>query len=73
MKKDKFYHMIAGALAFLVGAFLFNNNIGLLFSILAGAGKEIYDIFDDETTKDVELFDFLATVAGGLIIYILFM
>jgi len=92
LQNDKKDHIAAGAFAALIGlAFGFNVGLsqvfcGLLFPILAGAGKEwIWDgwlsikyegkkfPFTNKIIQKgtVDVWDFVATTSGGLIIVIL--
>lgn len=70
IQPDKALHFIAGQAAFIV-AFLLSGNAeyGLAASCIAGVGKEAYDKIVKKGKIDV--FDALATIAGGLIPYLL--
>ena len=64
--KDKELHVLCGfAICVFVGL-IFNSNIGLLVSCLAGIGKEVYDYFHPKQ-HSVELADFIATMFGGVV------
>ena len=65
MKIDKLYHLIAGfAISLIFG--LISPFIGLVTSIVVGAGKEV--IYDKLLKKGCfEILDFIATFIGGLI------
>lgn len=70
MGRDKKLHILCGfAICVFVGI-LFNSNVGLLVACLAGIGKEVYDYFHPKQ-HSVELADFLATVFGGIIGFII--
>lgn len=65
---DKAYHFVVGFLiAVVVG--LYNPAYGLGCAVVAGLGKEIRDKVSGKGTP--ELLDFIATVAGGLLGYML--
>ena len=65
---DKLLHFIGGAVIALIGAFFSGPLAGLALAVVAGALKEIYDhLHPDGHT--VELWDFLATAAGGLLAF----
>ena len=60
---DKAGHLIAGLVVFCIFG-LFSPIIGLCAAVVVGAAKEA----GDSTGRgNVEVFDFLATVAGGAI------
>ena len=75
---DKFQHMIAGVFVALVTSivlvWLFDMgdegylkaSIVLGMAMLFGAGKEAWDYFTDSGVP--EIYDFLATALGGLIV-----
>ena len=64
---DKWLHFIAGLLvaAFIVIAIGWPGWAGLIGAVAAGLLKEA---FDWVTTKKVELWDGIATAAGGLVV-----
>ena len=66
---DKQGHFIAGQAAF-IAAFLLSWNplYGLVASCIAGIGKEAYDKIIKKGKVDV--FDAIATILGGLILYL---
>ena len=66
MRLDKVTHFLAGASLALSLGYLLPVVFGLLAAIAAGALKEIYDEFHPET-HTVDVMDFLATVAGGIV------
>lgn len=70
MAKDKIYHFAVGVLIFAISSVLFDNlMLSLGIVALAGVAKEVYDKISGKGT--CELLDFVATVAGGLVAYIL--
>ena len=70
MPKDKTLHLLAGLALSLVAGLLFCPLIGLATAAVVGALKEI--IWDWLLKKGTpEFLDFVATVAGGAIGYIL--
>lgn len=70
MQKDKLKHLLAGLALSLLAGLLCTPKWGLVVAGLAGALKEI--IWDWLLKKGTpELLDFVATVAGGVIGYVL--
>ena len=63
---DKLYHFIAGAFIFWVASYFIICPI--IPVIIIGAAKEAYDRIIKHSYMD--FWDFLATVAGGLIIWV---
>jgi hypothetical protein len=55
-------HFLAGLVIYL----LLQHRYGIVAVVLAGAGKEVYDIVFD---GDPDTYDFLWTVIGGLVAY----
>jgi hypothetical protein len=78
-KRDKLYHLVAGTLAYLLGAYYFSPAIGLLSAISAGIAKEVWDEFfrkkevDGESvrTEDGDPWDFFATILIPLILFLI--
>ena len=70
MKIDKLYHLIAGfAISLIFG--LISPFIGLVTSIVVGAGKEV--VYDKLMKRGCfEVLDFVATCIGGVIGYLIF-
>ena len=73
IQKDKIMHFTAGALIYLTIIILDLLNIytfasPLLMVLLAGIAKEIHDYFFD--SHKACIMDILATVAGGLLVYL---
>ena len=70
MPRDKKLHLLSGLALSLVAGFLICPLIGLATAAVVGALKEI--IWDWLLKKGTpELLDFVATVAGGVIGYVL--
>ena len=61
--KDKQYHLVAGFLIALLTGWV-NPFAGLTLVVLAGVGKEVYDMYVPNHTVDV--WDAIYTVVGGL-------
>ncbi|NOX40505.1 MAG: hypothetical protein GXP05_08315 [Alphaproteobacteria bacterium] len=61
--QDKIAHIAVG---FTISA-LIGGPIGLAVATIAGAGKEIWDKYSGRGTPD--LWDFVATVAGGALAF----
>lgn len=61
---DKANHFIAGTLIYVLSAMLFSSLSAMIPVIIAGIGKEIYDIIIKKSTPDIV--DFLYTVLGAL-------
>ena len=64
---DKVLHFAAGFTIALIGALIWDNEIGFALAILAGISKEIYDQFK---YGGFDWKDLLVTILGGLIIYL---
>jgi len=62
---DKLYHFIAGMIIFWVASYFMAYPI--IPVIIIGAAKEVYDKIIKHSYAD--WWDFLATVAGGLIVW----
>jgi len=60
---DKCLHFIVGVLIYAVAHFI-SPIIGLVAVAIAAVGKEVYDRYNKGT---VDLWDAVATIAGGLI------
>jgi hypothetical protein len=70
MQKDKQLHLLAGLALAIIAGLLFCPLVGLVTAAVVGALKEI--IWDWLLKKGTpELLDFVATVAGGAIGYLL--
>lgn len=66
---DKILHFILAAMiALAVGGLAESSLVALAAGVVAGAGKEVFDLFFGGT---VELLDFLAAGLGGLVVFIL--
>ena len=63
---DKLYHFIAGMIIFWVASYFITYPI--ISVIVIGALKEVWDRIIKHSYADV--WDFLATVVGGLIIWV---
>ena len=63
---DKLYHFIAGMIIFWVASYFMACPI--IPVVVIGALKEVYDRIIKHSYVDV--WDFLATVAGGLIVWV---
>ena len=63
---DKLYHFIAGMIIFWVVSHFMD--FAIIPVIVIGALKEVYDRIIKHSYVDV--WDFLATVAGGLIVWV---
>jgi len=71
IKSDKLLHFIGGMLIQLISSRITPNPIwALLIVIVIGIGKEIYDNQHKECHTP-EILDAIATIAGGLVVYIL--
>jgi hypothetical protein len=69
--EDKIKHFIVGAIIFIISIiFGLSQLVGLIFVSAVAVGKEVYDQQYPEI-HSVELFDVLATVAGGIVMIIL--
>jgi len=66
--KDKIMHFTAGMLLFLGFYLFFDAGYSLIAVALIGALKEVYDKF--HKGHCVEVKDFLATILGGLVVYL---
>lgn len=66
---DKGKHAILGTLIYLGGWALFNSLIALVIVTIIGALVEIHDYLSKKGTP--EFFDFLATVAIPIILYLI--
>lgn len=66
MTHDKKLHFAAGAIICLALGLIFTPTVGFLAAIVAGLGKEVWDILGHGTP---ELMDAVATITGGLIVY----
>ena len=65
IQQDKIKHFIAGAIASIViYVVTLDATIAVAFSVLLGAGKEVYDAQGHGT---VEVLDAVATVLGGVV------
>ena len=65
---DKKLHFIAGIVICILVALIFKNPLfGLIASVIAGIGKEIYDYYD---YGKPDFLDCLATWVGGIAGYI---
>ena len=65
---DKAYHFIAGLIVCILVSLIFKNPMyGLIASVIAGIGKEIYDYYD---YGKFDFADALATFVGGICGYI---
>ena len=65
---DKKYHFIAGVIVCILVSLIFKNPMyGLIASVIAGIGKEIWDYFD---YGKFDFADALATWVGGIAGYI---
>ena len=70
MKIDKAYHLIAGFVIAIVFG-LISPITGLICSVVIGAGKEV--VYDKLMKRGCfEVLDFVATVIGGVIGYLIF-
>ena len=66
MTKDKILHLAAGAIASAVVFWISGNPwLGLAAAVVAGVAKEYWDSRGHGT---VDVWDFVATTAGGLLI-----
>lgn len=64
--QDKCLHIIVGVMIFAITNLLLGSAVAMAVVTVVAAAKEVYDYFNkDKHTPDV--FDFLATVAGGLL------
>ena len=63
---DKLYHFIAGMIIFWVASYFMTCPIIPVIAI--GAGKEVYDKIIKHSYVDI--WDFLATGAGGILIWV---
>jgi len=70
VQRDKILHFFVGGgiIAFL---YPFINLCAIAVLCVATISKEVWDYYDDETKKDVELWDIIATLAGGAVAYLL--
>lgn len=79
MEKDKLLHLGVGFLIGVVGVIASSPTLGLTGAVLAGIGKEVYDQVDNTLAArkglaprhSVDPKDFVATVAGGAIAFVL--
>jgi len=62
MKRDKIYHVVAGALIAAAAGYLSSPAIGLTAGVITGAGKEAWDYAGNGTP---EWGDFVATLMGA--------
>ncbi len=71
IQKDKLLHFITGTYLFMIAALFLQLWAALLIVAIVGAAKEIY--YDKVLDKGTpELADFLYTLAGGLIAFLIF-
>lgn len=71
IQKDKLLHFITGTYIFMISALFFQLWAALLIVAIVGALKEVYyDKILDKGTP--ELADFLYTLGGGLITFLIF-
>lgn len=70
MPNDKIIHFLGGAVICLAVSLFFGGLIGLTVAIVAGIIKEAYDMTGKGTP---ELMDAIATIAGGLVGFLLIM
>lgn len=71
IQKDKLLHFIAGTYIFMFSALFFQLWGALLIVSIVGAVKEVY--YDKVLDKGTpEFVDFLYTLAGGLITFLIF-
>ena len=71
LAKDKLGHMVAGLVIFSVLVVFIKPFVALIATLLAGAGKEVYDLFNkDKHTPDI--WDFVATTTIPIILFILY-
>lgn len=64
---DKWLHFFAGLVITAFFAISLGWKCVLPVALVAGAAKEIFDYF---TTKKIELWDAVATIAGGFVIQV---
>jgi hypothetical protein len=67
---DKQAHFFSGLALCLAVALFFGAYAGLAVAVLAGIGKEVYDIYGRGTP---DIFDAVATSAGGALGFVLIM
>lgn len=67
--KDKIKHFLGGLAISILVTFVFTPMWGLIAAVIAGASKEAYDKASGK--GKVEWLDFWATVAGGILGYII--
>lgn len=66
MAYDKKLHLVCGLFISLIIGLIFNPVLGVTASVVAGAGKEVYDYFNKDK-HTVEFKDFAVTSIGGLL------
>lgn len=69
MKYDKKLHAAVGLFIFIIGYMVFDANIALGLSVLAGLGKEVYDKVSKKGTP--EFMDFVATITIPVILWLI--
>ncbi|WP_018250302.1 hypothetical protein [Orenia marismortui] len=72
MQKDKVLHFIVGTVIVLLCLLVqLPIIVTLVLLVAAAAGKEVYD-YHHPQSHQVETYDILATIAGGLFILLLY-
>lgn len=66
---DKVAHCLGGVILFAIGQLF---SYGLLLAIAGAIGKEVYDYFN-KSTHTPDLWDAVATIAGGLLGYLIYL
>jgi hypothetical protein len=66
---DKLLHFMAGAAVFMLMLPFVGPLAAMAAVVFVGAGKEVYDYFNPEKHTS-DLLDIVATVAGGLILFV---
>lgn len=77
LPQDKANHLLYGAAIALAASVFVNPIVGLIAAGVAGAAKEALDWYQNKKrvatgyppNHDVDPFDFLATLAGGALVY----
>jgi hypothetical protein len=72
LPQDKANHILYGFVVATIVSLFSSRLIGFAVAALAGAGKEAMDYIDRRragASTPIDLFDFLATVAGGAAFY----
>lgn len=70
-KVDKLKHFAAGTLIYALFSFIFTPVVGVIATMVIGAGKEIYDEFWNEKSEiGGEPLDFFMTIFPAIVLFL---